>query len=477
MLICQCINELIFISTLSNYHISTLNFAVSHACRIFELKLNTMLFIYTPRITKRLNYIFKLFFKDIIRVPYSLSSDIEAFRIFEGPKIVYGTQSENHPVFFGAAEILFESGLNSQELNTVEYKNVQVPFHVYQKESILPFDVFAASFYFVSRYEEYMPYRKDEHGRYTAHESFAYNHGFLHKPIVNIWAREIVKIIQEHYTDFEPNFQEFEFIPTYDIDQAWSYDQKGFTRNIGGFLRDLSNFDLRKLGQRFRVLLGKEQDPFDTFEFQFALQKQYKLKPIYFILFSLLGPFDKNISPSNNTFRALVKSLADIAKIGTHLSYASNENPDLVKRESQDLGEVIKVEITKSRQHYLKLHLPETYRNLLALDLMEDYTMGYASEPGFRAGICTPFFFYDLDYETETKLKVFPFAVMDGTLRDYKDVGIEEAKAIIQSLIYEVKAVQGTFVSLWHNESFSDQDRWKGWREVYTYLLSKIHAS
>ena len=60
---------------------------------------------------------------------------------------------------------------------------------------------------------------------------------------------------------------------------------------------------------------------------------------------------------------------------------------------------------------------------------------------------------------------------------DYKDVGIEEAKAIIQSLIHEVKSVNGTFISLWHNESLSDQDRWKGWREVYTYLLSKIHSS
>lgn len=436
-----------------------------------------MLFIYTPRITKRLNYIFKLFFKDIIRVPYTLSSDFEAFEAFEGPKFVYGSQSEKHPLFFGAAQLLFESGLNSQELNTVEYKNFQVPFPVFQKGSIFPFDIFSAAFYFVSRYEEYMPYRKDAHGRYTAHESYAYKHGFLHKPIVNIWAYEIAEIIQKQYPEFESNFQQFEFIPTYDIDQAWSYYQKGLTRNVGGFLRDLFNFQLHKLGQRFRVLLGKEKDPFDTFDYQFALQKQYKLKPIYFILFSMLGPFDKNISPSNNTFKALIKSLADIAKIGSHLSYASNENPDLIKHNRHALEEVIKVEITKSRQHFLKLHLPETYRNLLALDLMEDYTMGYAAEPGFRAGICTPFLFYDLDYETETKLKVIPFTVMDGTLRDYKDVGIEEAKAIIQSLIYEVKAVQGTFVSVWHNESFCDQDRWKGWREVYTYLLSKIHSS
>lgn len=436
-----------------------------------------MLFIYTPRITKRLNYIFKLFFTDIIGVPYMLSSYIEAFHAFKGPKMVYGITCEDHPLFFGSAKLLFENGLNSQELVTVEYKNIQVPFPVYRKEGKLPFDVFAAAFYFVSRYEEYMPYRKDEYGRFTAHESFAYKHGFLHKPVLNIWAYDIVSIIQQVYPDFKPNFQQFQFIPTYDIDQAWSFYEKGITRNIGGLLRTIWHFDLKTIGQRFRVLFGKEKDPFDTFEYQFALQKQYKLNPIYFILFAKFGPFDKNISPYNNTFRALIKSLADLANIGIHLSYASNENPDLIKSESKDLENIIKVEITQSRQHYLKLHLPETYRNLLALDLMNDYTMGYAAEPGFRAGICTPFYFYDLDYETETKLRVFPFAIMDGTLRDYKDVGIEEAKAIIQSLIYEVKAVNGTFISLWHNESLSDQDRWKGWREVYTYLLSKIHAS
>ncbi len=436
-----------------------------------------MLFIYTPRITKRLNYIFKLFFKDIIRAEYLLSSDIEAFRKFDGPKMVYGNSSEDHLLFFSAAKILFESGLSLEDLSIINYKNVQVPFPVYQKESKLPFDVFAASFYFVSRYEEYMPYRKDEHGRFTAHESFAYKHGFLHKPVINIWAREIVEIIQHHYPEFKANFQKFKYIPTYDIDQSWSFYEKGLTRNIGGLLSDIWKLDFQKIGQRIRVLFGREKDPFDTFDYQYILQKQYKLKPIYFILFAALGPWDKSISSSNNTFKALIKTLADRAKIGIHLSYASNENPDLIGRESRDLEKVIKVEITRSRQHYLRLHLPDTYRNLLALDLVEDYTMGYAAEPGFRAGICTPFYFYDLDYETETKMQVFPFAVMDGTLRDYKDVGIEEAKAIIQSLIYEVKSVNGTFISLWHNESLSDQDRWKGWREVYTYLLSKIHSS
>lgn len=444
---------------------------------IFGYKLIRMFLIYTPQISKRLNYIFKLFFKDIIRVDYIVSSDKEMFDKFEGAKMVYGTNSLGHTLFFGASKFLFESGLNSQELNPVEYKDIPAPFPIYHKGSLLPFDVFAASFYFASRYEEYMPYRKDEYGRFTAHESYAYKNGFLSKPVINVWAYEIVELIQNVYPDFRANFQKFTFIPTYDIDQAWSFNQKGFTRNAGGFLKSIWNFDMERLGQRFRVLYMGEKDPFDTYDFQFQMQNQYKLQPVYFILFSLLGPFDKNISPANNTFRALIKSLADRAKIGIHLSYASNENTDLIKTERDELEKIIKVEIKRSRQHFLKLHLPETYRNLLALDITEDFTMGFAAEPGFRAGLCTPFYFYDLDYEIETKLQVFPFAVMDGTLRDYKDVGIEEAKEIIHALIDEVKAVNGTFISLWHNESLSDQDRWKAWREVYIDMLNKIHTS
>jgi len=67
----------------------------------------------------------------------------------------------------------------------------------------------------------------------------------------------------------------------------------------------------------------------------------------------------------------------------------------------------------------LRLNLPDTYRNLIDEDITDDYSMGYAALPGFRAGICSPYNFYDLDIEVETKLRVHPFMVMDGTLKDY----------------------------------------------------------
>ena len=73
--------------------------------------------------------------------------------------------------------------------------------------------------------------------------------------------------------------------------------------------------------------------------------------------------------------------------------------------------------VTKSRQHFLAFELPTTYLKLIQSGILEDYSMGYASHLGFRAGICSPFRFYNLLEEKETDLVVYPFQVMDVTLQ------------------------------------------------------------
>ena len=115
--------------------------------------------------------------------------------------------------------------------------------------------------------------------------------------------------------------------------------------------------------------------------------------------------------------------------------------------------------------------MPETYRRLIENDITDDYTMGYASDVGFRAGLCTPFYFYDLGNETTTKLKVHPFAVMDATLKYYMKVQPVDALSYIEPLIKEVKAVNGTFISLWHNESLSNMHPWTGWKDIYEKVV------
>lgn len=430
-----------------------------------------MIAIYSHKNTKRLQYTLNLIFKDLLDLEFQFTTNLDEFLKIESPKLAYTHTPIEGAMFLCSKNLLFETDIRHQEIQFIEFNGDACPFPIYQDQCFMPFDVLAASFYLISRYEEYLPHKKDHHKRYQATESLAYQKGFLNKPMINIWAKELGKRMSDKYPDLQFKSASYQFTPTFDIDIAWSYKNKGFTRNTGGFIRDLFHFDLQAIKNRYQVLIGRTKDPYDTFNLQYQWSQQYKLSSIYFILFAQLGPFDKNTDTKNVNFQNLIKDLGDRAQIGIHPSYESNNKTKLLKQEIDELAETVHIEITKSRQHYLKLNLPGTYRNLINLGIKDDYTMGYADQVGFRASICTPFFFYDLDLESETKLKIHPFAVMDGTLRDYLNTNPEDAKMIISKLVLEVKHVNGHFISLWHNESLSNTGKWKDWLQVYEHLL------
>ena len=161
-----------------------------------------------------------------------------------------------------------------------------------------------------------------------------------------------------------------------------------------------------------------------------------------------------------------MRSFSKTNEIGIHPSYASYDDFLQLKKEKENLEDVIGKKINKSRQHYLRLSFPDTYDNLIRIGITEDYSMGYASAVGFRAGTCTPFTFYNVKKEHVTTFKIVPFQVMDRTLKNYIGLNKEESIKEMQELIGRVKKVKGVFVSLWHNNSLSDYREWKGWRTL-----------
>lgn len=430
-----------------------------------------MILIYTHKITKRVKYIFKLIFEQLLETEYELTSNIDNYLAFNGAKFTYAHHQFGKELFFQSNDLLFKSGIEGQELKAFTFENNKAIFPVYQSNSALPFDAFAASFFLLTRYEEYLPFICDRFGRFNAKESVSLKNGFLRKPMVNIWAEKLKQILLERFPDLSFGQRQYTFTPTIDIDSAFAYKNKGTVRNVGGILASLSRLDFQGIVERMMVLSRLQKDPFDTFAFQLQLQKKYNLEPIYFILLGDYGKLDKNVPVNSRQFQVLVKSLADYAQVGIHPSYASNDNLNTLKTEIKRLSKILNREITRSRQHFLKLSFPVTYRNLINLDITDDYTMGYASEPGFRAGICDSFYFYDLDLETETNLRIHPFQVMDGTFKDYMNKNREQSLEIMKMLIDEVKAVNGNFCSLWHNESLSNTRRWEGWHELYEEMV------
>lgn len=427
-----------------------------------------MLLIYVDKLTNRLGYTLNLVFKELMSIKYSITIDKEYFLQYDGPKLSYCTQPLADELFLFSTPLLFQTTIEVAEINYFERNNTPYIFKTYFKESICDFDVLAACFYLVSRYEEYLPYVKDVHSRFKVEDSLAYKRGFLSKPVVNIWVNELKNTIVNRYPELFTQNNHYSYFNTIDIDSAYSYTCKGFTRNLLGFTRDLLKGNISLCLERLKVLLKIEKDPYDTFEYIISLIERLKVNTIFFVLYGDYGKYDKNINPYNNKFRRLIKQLCDYGKVGVHPSYESFDYPQLINSQIKMLKETLHKPIQRSRYHYLHFRLPEGYRSLMATGSIEhDFSMGYSDNIGFRAGICSSFNFYDLALDYETKLRVHPFAYMDVALKNGLKLSPQEALIEIKKITDEVKKVGGEMISIWHNESLSNKREWFGWREVY----------
>jgi hypothetical protein len=429
-----------------------------------------MILIYIPRVTNRLRFTFHFIFRDVLNSEFRLTSDAGEFKAFTGTKMSYGSSPLGEELFFQSRNILFETGITDQNITVFEHEGGKV-FFAAGKNSALPFDPFAASFYLLSRYEEYLPHIRDVYDRFDVKESLAFKNNFIGSPVVDTWAFAVRDIIRARFPESAFPPRTYKYISTIDIDNAYAYREKGFVRTLGGYARALKDLDITDLKERTKVFFGRMQDPYDTYDHQLALQKQYGFESIYFFLLGDYGVNDKNVPVHSRKFQSLIKSLCDHAGIGIHPSFGSNKKPAKLKTEINRLSHIVNAEVTRSRQHFLILNFPYTFRNLIEADITDDYTMGFAGRVGFRAGTCTPFNFYDLDMEVETKLRLHPFAVMDATLKYYMKVAPQNALGEIKPIIDEIKKVNGTFYSLWHNESMSNNRNWSGWKDVYEQMV------
>lgn len=433
--------------------------------------MNKQILILIPKKTSRLVFIFNHFFKELLGLEPDFCSDKEQFTSFKGAKFSYGTSAIDDEFFIAADDILFERGIQEQELNFGVYKYLPSLFLTFNPKSQYPFDLFAASFFLISRYEEYLPFMKDKYGRFSASESIAFKNKFLHKPLVDIWAKDLSDKLKEAFPEIQIKRPEYQFIPTIDIDAAFAYKYKGTLRVIGGYLKSIRALDFGDLLLRTKVFLGQAKDPFDTFDYIFQVIHKNKLNAIFFILFADYGTNDKNTPTYSQTFRELISYIGDNALVGIHPSFTSNTFTTKLKKEIDGLSKAVHHDILRSRQHFLVINMPSTYRNLITHGITDDYSMGYAGEIGFRASTSLPFLFYDLEMEYTTSLRIHPFAVMEGTLRDYKNMDAEEAFIHYKNIIDEIKAVDGTFISIWHNESLSDKNRWIGWQALFEKMV------
>jgi hypothetical protein len=395
--------------------------------------------VYTEKITPRIQYIFDFILKEFSGFDFELTTNVQFFEASNQPKISYSEKSIGDELNLKSDEFMFQSDLNSN-LNESELNPV------------------GKCFFALSRYEEYLPTERDHHDRFSG-KNRAYK-----TPFVDQWILDFQKELHAKYPDLKFKERKFEIVLTCDVDQAWQYHHKGFKRTYGALLKDLAKINLPEFQKRRAILSGKLQDPYDSFELFKKAKEENSIRMIFFWLMGDYAQFDKNNPVTNKSFHEKIREISSWAEFGIHPSYASNSNSTKLKTEIQRLSQVLGQPITKSRQHYLKLEFPKTYRNLIENGIIEDHTMAYADETGFRAGTTSPFFWYDLESEKQTDLKVIPFCAMDVSMRNYMKLSKEEAILELKRLKQEVQKVNGQMVVLFHNSNFRGD--WEGWEKV-----------
>ncbi len=439
--------------------------------------MSSNILVFAGNITPRVRYIFTLLLEDRLGLKTSFTDNSAQFEEQIGVKLSYAKDAISDELHFDCHPLLFETCIRSVETTVTKANGIIQLFEISEQRGTLRFDPFAAAFFMLTRYEEYLPSKTDEFGRFDATESMAFRNGFLGEPVVDQWTHLIKDILKTRFPELEFKKSEYSFTSTIDVDNAFAYSNKGIWRSFGGIGKSIIARNWNDITARIRALIGVIPDPYDTYAYLQQAHQNASATVIYFFLLGNRGTYDKNVAHTNVALRKLIQLLGKSAQVGIHPSFQSNHDTALIAVEKLRLEEIVSGPITRSRQHFIMLSLPSTYRNLVKCGIKEDYSMGYATHLGFRASTAIPYLHYDLTSEECTALRIFPFTYMDGTFKHYLKQTPQESMLEIDQLVERVRKVDGHFITIWHNETVRNTGEWRDWRQVFEHTLKVANAT
>jgi hypothetical protein len=423
--------------------------------------------IFTRKSSPRLSYIAEIILGDILGLSWEIVTDRR--KLGKNTIINYSDQDIKNSFKIDPVEILFENGVERKDIIVTRWNGLPVFFQT-TSDSDLPFDIFAASFYLVSRYEEYIDFIPDSHGRFPSSLSLAFKNGFLRIPVIDRWTKELSRMLLKRFNTLTFRRNEYKALITIDSVQALGLRSMRLLDSISDIFKERkSKAQLRK--STFNQEVTDNGNEFGSFERIIERIDNGRTDSCFFFPVGSSSLYDKNPSWRNNEYRRLIKRIDNRFEVGLHTSYFSADNFDLMEKESEHLNNILNKKIDKSRMHYIRLQMPQSYRNMIKTGISDDFSMGFSDEPGFRAGIARPFYFYDLLEDKRTNLRIIPFEVMDSIVVGEGVSQQSEYEEIIRSIVDEIRGVGGLFVSIWHDAKLIDRNKHDICNKLFEFTL------
>ena len=367
------------------------------------------------------------------------------------------------------------------EASSVGFENIPILFgkeqlEITRERIVCHVDLFAGVFFMLTRWEESLGKHKDLHDRFPASEALVVkNPGYILRPIVDeyafflrTWLLGIGYLIPEQSSKYK-------LVLSCDVDIPYYWRSKPVWKNLGGRLLKHWNIinTVREYNSFRAVKTSADKDPYDTYDYLMNLAEKGGIKMQFNFIGGGKSKFEGYYQIDEPHIKTLIQQI--IARghhIGLHPSYDSYMDGLMIKQEKEAVASIAGLSVVRSRQHYLRFSVPETWQKLSAAGIIEDSTLGYAAEPGFRCGTCKPFPVFDIHLREQLPLMERSLLIMDVSFRMYKNLSVEESIKLSEKIKEQVKKHNGELVVLWHNSNLSALEGWIGWNKVLEQILN-----
>jgi hypothetical protein len=336
-------------------------------------------------------------------------------------------------------------------------------------------DIFASSFFMLTRWEEAVITEKDIHGRFKCENSLAQKFNFHERAIVNEYLEMLWNMLVSLGFEGKKKENKFKIFPTHDIDFLFQFNGifNGIKEIAGDFLKrknikqalfNLKNFVLTKLHIK--------KDPFDTFDFLMKFSELNNLKSTFYFMPGNKNEFDIKYKYSKKLKKIFEKILNSGHKIGIHGRYNGFNNIEILQKEILNFNKFLSTQkISEIRQHFLRFENPETWKIQNNCNLKTDSTIGYSNTSGFRAGVCFQYNVFDVIERKKLNLIENPLIFME-TASQKKYPNPQEFLNHALKLKNTVKKYNGNFLFLWHNSNLNSFD-WIKFKDFYEILMKE----
>lgn len=410
--------------------------------------MNNKIYIFSEKNSSRLQYICHVIFERFWGVDFEIISSKE--NIKQSQNIInYSNIAIDKAFQISPHKILFLDKFEKIEHKFYLKDEISYPFATQSGD--FPIDPFALTFYFLTLYhDKEVSENIDEHQRVIYDDDIR---KILESPIVDLAIKELKVKLLEFGFKFKTKVKSFVFTPTFDIDIAFAHLGKTLSRHFLGSMALALKLDFATLWQRFSTWRAKQTDPFNVFGEILNLLDENNLDAYFFALVADKSKFDNNNLFSSKSYSNLLKNLSEKHEIGLHSSYNTLNNNNLIKTEKKRLEDIIEKKVKSNRQHFIRFRSPELWNSLEKNGFENDFSVGFYSQWGYRAGTVHTFPAFDLEKNRQLKIDLHPFIFMDGSMsKVYNNDNQAIVNHYLKTIAYHKKELEPIKV-IWHNHA------------------------